>query len=319
MQHIVAVIVPLRGEALGQQAGAIVLVLQHQMHMATGFHGGLHALGQFGEEAAVGNGMHGIEAQPVEAVVHQPHQRVVDEEVADFAAAEIDAIAPGRLLVVAEEVFGVAAEVIAVRAEVVVDHIEKHHQAEAVGGIDQMLELFRTAIGRFRRVGQDAVVTPVAVAGKLGDRHQLDGRHAEVGKPGEVLFHLGETAIQTDMGFVQHRLVPGTTEPAAVAPQIVVMGIDHQARRMHVTRLRPRGGVGHMQFVVDEKPVERTGPVRGIDAVPAFFSGGHRQRLCAYNDQTDVMRIGRPESEAGGPVFQQLWPVMPDMGTLLLH
>src|SRR3546814_15497687 len=65
--------------------------------------------------------MYGIEAQPVEAVVHQPHQRVVDEEVADFAAAEIDAIAPGRLLVVAEEVFGVAAEVVAVRAEVVVD------------------------------------------------------------------------------------------------------------------------------------------------------------------------------------------------------
>src|SRR3546814_2021092 len=104
----------------------------------------------------------------------------------------------------------------------------------AVGGIDQMLELFRTAIGRFRCVGQNAVVTPVAVAGKLGDRHQLDGRHAEVGKPGDVLFHLGETAIQTDMGFVQHRLVPGTTEPAAVAPQIVVMGIDdRQSTRLN--------------------------------------------------------------------------------------
>ena len=104
MQHVVAVVVPLRSEAGGQQAGAVVLVFQYQVHVAARLDAGVHALGQLGEETAVGNRMHGVEAQPVEAVVQQPHQGVVDEEVAHFAAAEIDAVAPRRLLVVAEEV-----------------------------------------------------------------------------------------------------------------------------------------------------------------------------------------------------------------------
>lgn len=154
MQHVVAVVVPLRSEAGGQQAGAVVLVFQYQVHVAARLDAGVHALGQLGEETAVGNRMHGVEAQPVEAVVQQPHQGVVDEEVAHFAAAEIDAVAPGRLLVVAEEVLGIAAQVVAVRPEVVVDHVEKDHQAQPVGGVDQVLEFFRASVGGFRRIGR---------------------------------------------------------------------------------------------------------------------------------------------------------------------
>ena len=36
MQHVVAVVVPLRSEAGGQQAGAVVLVFQYQVHVAVG-------------------------------------------------------------------------------------------------------------------------------------------------------------------------------------------------------------------------------------------------------------------------------------------
>ncbi len=104
-------------------------------------------LGQFAQEGAVVDRMHRIQAQAVETVLQQPHQGVVDEEVAHFPAAEIDGRAPGRLAVVTEEVLGIAAEKIAVRAEVVVDHVEDHHQAMAVGAVDQVLEVFGRAIG----------------------------------------------------------------------------------------------------------------------------------------------------------------------------
>jgi hypothetical protein len=65
------------------------------------------------------------------------------KEVPHFTAAEVDRRPPGRVLVFAEEAFGVATQVIAVRAEVVVDHVENHRQPVAVGAVDQVFELFR--------------------------------------------------------------------------------------------------------------------------------------------------------------------------------
>ncbi|EXF46710.1 hypothetical protein BAY1663_00874 [Pseudomonas sp. BAY1663] len=286
--------------------------------MAPGFDRGMHALGQLGEEAAVGNGVHRIQAQAVEAVVEQPHQRVIDEEVPYFAAAEVDGIAPGGLLVMPEEVPSVAPQVVAVRAEVVVDHIEKHHQAQAVGRVDQVLELFRAAVGGFRRVGQDAVVAPVAVAGKFGDRHQFDGGDAQLDEPGQVLLHCGESAIEAGMQLVEHRLVPGPAAPLGVAPAVTGV-IDHHARGMHVAGLGTRSGVGHLQLVVDQEAVQRAGAIRHVDAVPAVFLGAHRQRLRTHYAQADLLRIRGPEPETGGPAIQYRRTVPPGMGTLPLH
>ncbi|MNP79418.1 hypothetical protein D3C76_1772570 [compost metagenome] len=79
--------------------------------------------------------MHRVQAQPVHAVVLQPHQGVFDEEVAHRFTAEVDGRAPGCLPVGAEEVAGIVAEVIALRAEVVVDHIQQHHQAQLMGPV----------------------------------------------------------------------------------------------------------------------------------------------------------------------------------------
>ena len=73
MQGIVAVVVPLGVEALLKQAGLVVLVLQHQPHLAARFHGGAHALRQLDQEIGLVDGMHGIQAQAIATVIAQPH------------------------------------------------------------------------------------------------------------------------------------------------------------------------------------------------------------------------------------------------------
>ncbi|MNG42017.1 hypothetical protein D3C84_1316060 [compost metagenome] len=55
---------------------------------------------------------------------------------------EVDGRPPRRVSVFAKKSLGVAVQVIAIRAEVVVDHVENHCQAEAMGGVDQVFELF---------------------------------------------------------------------------------------------------------------------------------------------------------------------------------
>ena len=92
---MVAIVVPLCVVALAQQAGAVVVILQDQVQMALGAGGAAQAAGHLDEERAIGNRVHGIEAQAVDAIVEQPHQGVFIEELADFAATEIDGLAQG--------------------------------------------------------------------------------------------------------------------------------------------------------------------------------------------------------------------------------
>lgn len=167
VQGIVAVVVPLGVEALFEQRGLVVLVLQHQPDMPARLHGSAHPLRQLDEKIRLVDGMHGVQAQAVAAVLAQPHQGVLDKVLAHLGAAEVDRGAPGRLPVLAEKRAGVLMQVIAVGAEVVVDHVHQHHQAVAVGIVDQRAQLLGAAVAVLRRVGQHAVVAPVAFARKL--------------------------------------------------------------------------------------------------------------------------------------------------------
>src|SRR5207253_78867 len=74
----------------------------------------------------------------------------------------------------------------ALGAEVVVDDVEEDGEPGRVARVHQATEPARAAIGRLRSVEVDAIVTPVARARELGDWHQLDGGHAEVGKRGKM-------------------------------------------------------------------------------------------------------------------------------------
>ena len=124
--------------------------------------------------------VHGVEAQAVEAIFVEPVERVVEEEVAHLRPLEVDRRRPTACAAFAEKRLRIRVQIIAVRAEVVVDDVEKHHQAEAVRGVDQRSSVLRAAVRGVGRVRQHAVIAPVARAGKIVERHQFDGGHAEL-------------------------------------------------------------------------------------------------------------------------------------------
>ena len=60
------------------------------MDVAAGFDGGAHLGRHLVEPVGLGDGVDGIEAQAVEAIFHQPVERVLGEEAAHLGLAEID-------------------------------------------------------------------------------------------------------------------------------------------------------------------------------------------------------------------------------------
>src|SRR5690606_6958212 len=94
-----------------------------------------HALSKFQQEAFIVYGMYGVKTQAVHAIVKNPHERVFTEEIAHWRLTKVDARAPRRVYIFAEELFGILAEIIAIGAEMVIDDIHKHHQTQTVGGI----------------------------------------------------------------------------------------------------------------------------------------------------------------------------------------
>jgi hypothetical protein len=58
----------------------------------------------------------------------------------------------------------------------VVNDIENHREAMRVGGIHQGAQVIGLPIDARRGVEAHAIVTPVALARKIGQRHELDAR-----------------------------------------------------------------------------------------------------------------------------------------------
>ena len=100
MPGVMIVVVPLRAIFAArrllrgvEQAGAVVAVFQHEMDMPPGrvgeLSGGDAEIVQHRDFAGLGQDVVGrIEPQPVEAIVAQPMQRVLDRESAHLAARD---------------------------------------------------------------------------------------------------------------------------------------------------------------------------------------------------------------------------------------
>ena len=232
MVDVVDVVVPLRivedrpAVLALEQVGVVGVVLEHQMDVAPRrdrLPHGQRDLLQNMRLAVVDDPVHGIEAQPVEAVFLEPVQHVVDRDVAHRALSIVDRGPPGRVLLRIEVVGRVKAEIVPLGPEVVVDHVEERHQAAAVDLVDQPLELVGAAVAGIRRERQHAVVAPVARARKIGKRHQLDRGHAEPGQMVELAAQAIVGALlaeRADMQLVQHRLVPRPAAPVRVLPLV---------------------------------------------------------------------------------------------------
>ena len=90
VQDVMAVVVPLRVEVTPQVVRDVAVMLEHQMDVAAVLDGRAHLCGHLIKPVAFGDGVDGIEAQPVEAILHQPVERILGEELSHFGATEID-------------------------------------------------------------------------------------------------------------------------------------------------------------------------------------------------------------------------------------
>src|SRR5690348_575177 len=125
--------------------------------------------------------MNGVEAQGVDVKIGEPMESILNEEAPDrfaVSAIEIDGLTPRRAVAIGE-IRTKIIEVIALRAEVVVDDVESHGHSQFVAGVDEALEPVPAAVGVLNRKWIDAVIAPVALAGKLSERHEFDGSDAE--------------------------------------------------------------------------------------------------------------------------------------------
>src|SRR3954467_3385296 len=71
VQHVVAVVVPLRIEIAPQVLGDVAVVLEHEMNLPTLLYSSANLRGHLVEPVGFGDRMHGIEAQAVEAIFYQ--------------------------------------------------------------------------------------------------------------------------------------------------------------------------------------------------------------------------------------------------------
>jgi hypothetical protein len=112
-------------------------------------------------------------------------------------------------------------KVVSLGTEVVVDHVEKHHQIFRMRGINEVLEVIWAPIRRCGRIGQYAVISPIAVTGKTRDWHDFDGCDAKISQIIELLFGGSKSAFRrkrADMQLVNGSFLPGPSFPVAVLP-----------------------------------------------------------------------------------------------------
>src|SRR5882724_11635266 len=184
MAHVMDVIIPLRviencaAVAITFQiAGGVVIVLQNSMDLPLASNCLAYGCGQLAENVWSGivlDGMHGVKTQPIEMELFQPVEGVVNEEVTYDPAVfsiEVDAISPGCAMTVGKKLRRVCAQIISFRAEVVVDHIKQHHQTFVVGRLNQVLKIFRAAIGRIRSIRKNAVISPIPFSEEVRHGH----------------------------------------------------------------------------------------------------------------------------------------------------
>ncbi|KAG1322300.1 hypothetical protein G6F63_013440 [Rhizopus arrhizus] len=219
---MVRIVVPLGVVPLGEQAGAVVVVFQHQVDVA--LRGDLSAdeLRELHQPIRVGYRVYRVQPQAVETEFRQPVQGVLFEIAAHRRLAEIDRVAPGRGYGVAEERRSVLGQKITVRAEMGVDHVQHHAHPQAMRRVDQMLERVRRSIGRVRRIRQYAVITPVARAGKVRDGHQFDDGDAQRRQARQPFGQPRKAARQARVRFIDDGFRPRPAMPGGMLPGIGV-------------------------------------------------------------------------------------------------
>src|SRR5262245_1752107 len=313
---MMVVVVPLRAvfalrsiAARIEQTRPVVVVLQDKVDHSAGGGGEMpdHAaeIMQDGRLAGLDHGMNRIEPQAVETIAVEPMQRIPDREGADLRSTVIDGMAPRRMGG-SEERRRIAMQKVSFRTEVIVDDIEKDHQAARMRRVDECAQIVGPAIGAVGRIEQDAVVAPVVLAREIGNRHQLDRRQSGLDDMVELLHCRAKRAAArecADMKLQERRVFPRPSPPV-ICPPFDAVVTDHFARPEHVLRLKVRGRVWNLDLAVKAILLARAGArTRYREFVPALRLRLHRTG--AIEHQVASLCLRSPEAERD-PALMQL-------------
>src|ERR1700677_4355520 len=275
-----------------------------------------NCIGQFFEDVRRGvidNRMNCIQAQSVEVILGQPIKRVLNKEIAHDATGrtiEIDPVSTRRAVPVGEELWRVGPQIISFRAKMVIDNIEQNHDAALMRTLNQLFQILRSSVNAIGSEWKNAVVTPIAPAGKVRNRHQLDRRDSKISEIVEALAHGEESSSRrksSDMQFINDGFFPSAATPGAIAP-IKGLGIDHFAWPMHILRLESRRRGGHFLLSVDTKTILRSGFRRaGREFEPTLVITCERNHHRGTREaKLDLLRRRRAQSKAHASIVAAL-------------
>jgi hypothetical protein len=215
------------------------------------------------QRAEVEDAVNRVQAKSVDVIFIEPIERVLDEEAPHAIAAwtiEVKGLTPGCVVTVGE-VRTKLGQVIPFRAEVIVDDIEYYSESFAMTGVHQLFESARAAVGRVGRVKIDAVVTPVAAAGKLGDGHQLEGRNSQFFQstnPGDDALERSFGGECTGMELVEDVIAQRDACPTVVGPDEGA-GVDNLSGTVNAQRLGARDRIGPVIFIIQHEAIKVAG------------------------------------------------------------
>ncbi len=187
----------------------------------------------------------------------------------------------------------------------VVDDVEDHRQPARVGRSHQPAQAIGAAVGARRREQADAVVAPAAIAGEVGDRHQLDRRHAQgaqVVQPLDQRVERPRVRRRADMQLVDDQVLQRDAAPARVRPR-EHRRVDDLRGAVDAVGLEARRRVGARVAAVQPVHIARARPEpREVAGEVARAFGSEREGaglapLLVQHD-LDVPGIGGPDAEA---------------------
>src|SRR5262245_26722072 len=168
-----------------------------------------------------------------------------------------------------------------------------------MASIYQTLEMIRFPVSVMRRVKVDAIVAPIAIAGKLGDGHQLDMGDAKVSQVIEPVNRRQKRSLRcksADMKFIKYGRSEWLRLPESVRPW--ERAVIHSARwSVNSAGLPGRAGIRKRITAINHKRIiDARSLQRYFSEPPAVFAGGHAEEG-ATNFYFDLFRIRCPNSE----------------------
>ena len=181
-------------------------------------------------------------------ILVDPVQGVLNEELAHLFgtfAIEVDGGSPWTVMPRREVKRAELRRVRAIGTEVIVDDVENHREAAPMRRIHKPAQIVRCAIRPRRGIEAHAVVPPIAGAGKVGDRHQLEDCDAEIGQVRQAFGHAREGAGFAERPYVQlvhNRQLKRNTPPPVIRP-CECPGIHDGRRAVDPLRLKSGRGI----------------------------------------------------------------------------